>query len=199
MINKALLSQWWGLIKNMNTPTLGMNASALCQLHGCERTLGLQPLPDLQFPDLPSIGLFSRKPAFKNLDFPGILTLRKYLHTTENTRELSHWAETLLRYLEINLSSLLKRARSQYGSAQAGRQALLELTAFMLDVYFEWLDLRFLNIALKLMDIPGILTVKSISKDLTDQDKKLPAALVQVRLLIMSEAALQGLSNTLAS
>jgi hypothetical protein len=199
MITQANLNHWWSIIKGLDFPILEMNAAALWNLQGCELALGLQPLPGLRIPDLPpSMELFAGKPAFKNLNLPDILILRKCLHSNENTLELSLWAETLLRFLEINQASLLKRARSQFGSAQTARQALLELTAFILDVYFENQDLRFLNLALKLIDLPGLLSVKSISKDLTDHNK-LSSALYQVRILIMSEAALQQLRRSQVS
>lgn len=196
MIDQALINQWWSSIQSMEVSMLEENASSLCHMHNSERILGLQPLPGLQFPDVRSTGLLSRKPAFKNLELQEILFLRKCLLTKQNSPELSNWAEALLRYLEINRSSIIKKADSQYGSEHSRRIVLLELTAFMLDAFFEWDDLRFLNLGLKLMDMPGIFSMNSISKKITGQNKKLPLLLVQVRLMILRQAAIEKIKKS---
>ena len=170
-----------------------VNAAALCSLHGCEDHFGLQRLPELQFPNPPLTDLISKKPSFKNLDHGDILILRNWLHNSENTQQLNDWAEVLMRYLEINQSSLLKKALAQFQSVSIAHQSLLELSVFLLDFYFEGHDLRFLNIVLKMIDLLGIVSLKSITKDLREKGSKIPIALVQLRLLILSEAALQQL------
>lgn len=189
MMDHTLIRQWWTLIQSIEKKVLEENATSLCNLHNSEQILDLQPLPDLQFPVLRSGDLFSRKPAFKHLAIPEILFLRKGILTNEITPQLTAWAEFLLRYLEINRSSILKKARLQFGSIHAGRMALLELTAFILDVYFKWDDLRYLNLALKIMDMPRIFSLGSVSKKITGQNKKLPLLFIQVRLMILRQAA----------
>jgi hypothetical protein len=196
MMAQNLINLWWPIITGLNATELKNNASSLSHLHGCDKTLGLIPLPNLQFPDIPTSDILSQKPAFKHLDIPDILFMRKCLFAKEISPVLSIWAETLLRYLEINLATILKKARSQFCSARSGQMALLELTAFMLDLYFEWDDLRYLNIALKLMDKPGILSINSISRNYSDQNRKLPQILIQVRLLILRQAALQEICKS---
>jgi len=196
MMDHTLIRQWWNSIQSIEKNALEENASSLCYLHNCEQTLNLVPLPDLNFPVLRSNDLILRKPAFKHLGNPDILFLRKCILTNENTPELTAWAEFLLRYLEINRSSIIKKNRLQFGSTKAGRMALLELTAFMLDVYFEWDDLRYLNLALKFMDMPGIFSLGSVSKKITSQNKKLPMILIQVRLLILKQAAIERINKS---
>ncbi len=195
-MDHALIRQLWNSIQIIEFKTLEENASSLCHLHNCEQTLDLVPLPDLNFPVVRSSDLFSRKPAFKQLASPEILFLRKCILTNDNTPELTAWAEFLLRYLEINRSSIIKKARLQFGSPQSGRMALLELTALMLDFYFVWEDLRFLNLALKFMDMPGIFSLGSVSKKITSQNKKLPLILIQVRLMILRIAAIDRIKKS---
>jgi hypothetical protein len=195
MISQALLQQCWKTISDLETPIRETHDSALFNLHGCELILGLQPLPPLSLPGIQSTEIFSKKPAFKALTIPVIDALRRSLFTGKDIIERSEWAEYLLRYMEINLSSIFKKARLQFGSTQSARLAILDLTAFLLDVYFEKKDLRFLNLTLKLIDLPGLLSIKNISNDLLKQDKGFLAALYQVRLLIMTEAAIQQLQS----
>jgi hypothetical protein len=186
MISQTLLQQCWKTISDLETPIRETHDSALFNLHGCELILGLQPLPPLSLPGIQSTEIFSKKPAFKALTIPVIDALRRSLFTGKDIIERSEWAEYLLRYMEINL---------QFGSTQSARLAILDLTAFLLDVYFEKKDLRFLNLTLKLIDLPGLLSIKNISNDLLKQDKGFLAALYQVRLLIMTEAAIQQLQS----
>jgi len=164
-------------------------------LHNSEQILDLKPLPDLQFPVLGSIGLFSMKPSFKLLSIPEILFLRKSVLTNEKIPQLEAWVEFLLRYLEINRPSIIKRARLQFGSSQVGRMALLELTALFMDTYFRWGDLRYLNLVLKIMDMPRIYSMSSIGKKITGQNKNLPFLLIQIRLMILRQAALDGITR----
>lgn len=194
MMDHALIRLWWNSIQSIEKNVLEDYASSLCNLHNSEQIFDLQPLPDLRFPVLRSSDIFSKKPAFKHLASPDILFLRKCILTQENTPELTPWAEFLLRFLEINRSSILKKARLQFGSTQSGRIALLEMTAFIMDVYFEWGDLRYLNLALKIMDMPGIFSLGSVSKDITSPKKKLPLLLIQVRLMILRQAALDRIN-----
>lgn len=195
MIDQTLTYHWWKLIQSMETSTLEENATSLSHLHNCEQILGFQPLHVLKFPDIQSTVL-SRKPTFKNLDLTDIRYLRKFLLTEESTPELTAWAETLLRYLEINRLSIIKKVHFQYGSGLSGQMAVLELTALMLDAFFVWGDLRYLNLVLKLMDMPGIYSVKSISKNITGQKKKLPLQLIQIRLMVLRQAAIQGIGKS---
>lgn len=179
----------------LETPGSEMVASALSDLRGCEVILGLLGLPELEFPNLSSNDLISKKPSFKNLDPADILILRKWLHYREHFQQLGEWAETLLRFLEINQYSLNKKALMQFQSPPAARMALLELSAFLLDFYFERKDLRFLNIVLKMMDMHGLIKIRSIPKDLVGNNGQVARALIQIRLLIMSEAAIQQLEK----
>lgn len=198
MIAHADLNNWWSMVLKMDAPTLAMHASALDQLHGCEVYLGLKALQDIQspLPFMTEIG--AKKTSFKNLEQADIQVLRYWLQHAENTQLVNDWAETILRYCEINLSSLLKKTRVQFSSGSRSadaRPTLLELSAFLLDVYFERQDLRFLNIVLKLIELPGLISRRTITKDLDGSLSQVSTALLQIRLLIMSEVALQQLKS----
>jgi hypothetical protein len=194
---RSMLQSWWETILKFETSIQESNADALVNMHGCETILGFKSLPLFSFPDLPTSELFTRRPAFKNLEFSDILFLRKSLQAGDSVEELSQWAESLLRFIEINLGSVIKKARVQFGSSHTAQQAILQLSAFLLDFYYETGDLRFLNATLKMIDLTGLVTVKKISNDLKKQGKEHLAALYQVRLLLMVEAALQQLQNQL--
>lgn len=195
-MDHTCIRKWWSSILGIEKNALEDNASSLCNLHFSEEILDLQPLPDLNFPVLKSNDLISKKPAFKFLASSDILFLRYCIISKENTPEITAWAEFLLRYLEINRLTIIKKARLQFGSTRAGRMALLELIALMLDVYFEWNDLRYLNVALKYMDMPGIFSLGSVSKKISSQDKKLPLILIQIRLMILRQAAMDRINKS---
>lgn len=194
MTEPTLIPRWWTSILSMDIGILEDNASSLCHLHNSEQILGLQPLPSLQFPEIRS-SVLTRKPAFKNLELVDIRFLRNSLLTEDTTPELTAWLETLLRYLEINRQSLIKKARSKFGSKYLGQMATLELTALMMDAYFCWSDLRYLNVVLKLMDMHAIIASKTILREITGQIEKLPLVLLLVRLMILRQVALQVLGK----
>jgi hypothetical protein len=199
LITSTDLNNWWSLILKMDAPTLVMHASALDHLHGCEVYLGLKALPEIQspMPFLTEIG--AKKSSFKNLEQADVPVLRYWLDHTENIQLINDWAETILRYCEINQSSLLKKARVQFRSgsqsASNARLTLLEMSAFLLDLYFERQDLRFLNIVLKLIELSGLFSKRTIAKDLDGNLNQVSIDLLQIRIMIMSEAALRQLKN----
>lgn len=194
-MDNASIIQWWNSLQSLSKKELEENASSLSNLHNIEQILELQPLPELLFPVIQSSDLFLRKPAFKSLQIPDILFLRKCILTREKTNEITTWAEYLLRYLEINRLSIIKKSRFQFGSKESGRLALLELTALMVDIYFLWDDLRYLNLALKLMDMPGIFLLGAAPIKNIRRNKKLSLTLLQVRLMFLQQAAIEKIRN----
>lgn len=195
-MKEEILNKWWTAIQFLDNSVLETNASSLCNMHHWLLLLDLQPLPDLKFPDIRPGDLLSQKPAFKLLTISDILFLRKIILKREKNPELLLWVEFLLRYLEINRPTIIKKARHQFGSTKSGRIALLELTALMMDVYFEWEDLRYLNISLKLMDMPGIFSLGSFSREKVIQNNKLHLILIQVRLSVLRQAALARINKS---
>ncbi|MCX7608367.1 MAG: hypothetical protein N2049_04010 [Anaerolineales bacterium] len=102
--------------------------------------------------DISDIVLPTASPAFKNLEADTLLILRKCLYAGKHLDLAARWAEGLMRFCEVRLSSLESRARQKWGTISAARLQLLEVGVFLLDAYFVQRDLRFLNTALKLTD-----------------------------------------------
>lgn len=193
------LDRWWGTILELDQPTIFQNASALNHLYGCEIILGLKALPVIQAPVPANTKIKDKKPLFKNLEPADIQVLRSWLHLGEETSLINDWAETILRYSEINQSSLVKKARVQFQTVSDIRLPVLDMTAFLLDFYHERHDLRFLNVVLKLIELPGLINLHGIDRNLLRGAKKLSITLLQVRLYIMCEAALLQLRNEISS
>jgi hypothetical protein len=199
MIAQTDLLNWWSLILKMDAPTLVTHATEINNLRGCEVYLGLKALPEIQ-PPIPFLtAIATKKTSFKNLERADIPVLRNWLNHAENTQLINDWAETILRYCEINQFSLLKKARGQFHSgshsASNARLTLLEMSAFLMDLYFENHDLRFLNIVLKLIELPGLFSRKTIARDLNGNFNQVSTSLLQIRLLIMSQTTLRQLKS----
>ena len=189
-MSEAILNDWWAAVQSLDPSILVENASSLCSMHQVCQILDLPPLPDLSFPGIHSSDLLSRKPVFKTLSTLDILFLRKCLIEKEARSEIYFWGEYLLRYLEINRPILFKKASLQFGSPQAGRIALLELCALMMDIYFDTNDLRYLNITLKMLDMPRIFSLGPFSQKKLNSLNKLHLILMQVRLMAFTRAAI---------
>jgi hypothetical protein len=194
LISERNFKHWWSIISNLDAPTLQENASSLSYLRGCEEYLGLKRLPEQHYPDFPPTDLLLKLPAFTNLEQGDLQILRGWLLLGENNLQTSIWAETLLRYAEINQSSLMKKAFAKFRSIKAARHVLLEMTVFLLDFYFEKYDLRFLNLVLKMSELRGLFYKGSLTKALGNNILR-PSVLLQIRVLIMGEAAFQKLGN----
>lgn len=194
-MSETILNDWWAAIQSLDSSIMDENASSLCSMNQVCQILDLPSLPDLNFPEIHSSDLLSRKPAFKTLSTLDILFLRKCLIEKEKRSEIYIWGEYLLRYLEINRPTLFKKASLQFGSPRSGRIALLELTALMMDFYFETNDLRYLNIVLKMLDMPRIFSLGSFSQKQLNQLKQLHLILIQVRLMAFTRAAIHKIKN----
>ena len=86
-MDDALIRNWWSSILSMEKKALEENATSLCNMHNSEQILDLQPLPDLNLPELRPNDLFSRKPAFKHLVKSGYsLLTHMYINRREYPR-----------------------------------------------------------------------------------------------------------------
>lgn len=179
----------------MDSATRDKHAYTLFNLHGCEVYVGLESFTMIK-PPVPEItGIGIKKPSFKNLEQADFTVLRYWLFEGENDLQTYDWAETLMRFSEINQNSLMEKARIKFQSRSKARLFLLEMSAFLLDFYFMRKDLRFLNTVLKLIDLPGLFTRHTISKDLAGNIDQISIALLQIRVMLMSRAALHQLAN----
>jgi hypothetical protein len=76
------------------------------------------------------------------------------------------WAEKLLRYCEIFLSTLKRRFLEKWNDKEEASHRANEMTAFFLAYYKSSRDLRFLNVALKLAEIRWICVSEEIQAKL---------------------------------
>ncbi|MFC2065399.1 hypothetical protein ACFLXB_09930, partial [Chloroflexota bacterium] len=113
------------------------------------------------------------------------------------TPELITWAETIMRFLEINLSTLKAKCKKKFGSVRSGIPTLLEMTAFLMDCHFAWKDLRYLNIVLKLMDLNWLYSFDGSIKLKPSQKDSMQINHLQSRLMIMRQAALKNIDDGL--
>ena len=194
-IHFSLFHEFWEKIIRIGKGIPETNLSILAYLYGCESAFDLKPLFLTTKPGNPSGEIFFKKPSFKDLLFSDLDDLRSSLRLGKKQIEISVWAEYLLRFVELNLSTMKKKVNQKFPDNQTSRLFLLELCAFLLDIFYETHDLRFLNASLKMIDIPGLITIKSIRQDLGRQDNRQLISLYQIRVLMMSEAAILQLST----
>jgi hypothetical protein len=195
MSDKIPLSRLWREVSELDPDILEANRFSLCNLYDSETILGLTPILKLQPMDISEDSILSKKPAFKNLNLTGIQYLRSLVSKNIRIPEVTDWAEMIMRFLEINQMVLKKKCKNTFGSILAGKNSMLELTAFLLDYHFAWHDLRYLNIVLKLMDQSWFYSFERKSMIKKYPKKNLSINLLQIRLLIMREAALRKLST----
>jgi hypothetical protein len=108
------------------------------------------------------LGQFS---TFKSLKLEDINNLRVMLF---NAVEIDDsWLERILRFLEIRMFEIKRRLKLNYESYNQMVFFKDCVISFLLEIYYYNKDFRFLNVALKLMDIK----FKSISKQSLYNDK----------------------------
>ena len=96
--------------------------------------------------------------TFKSLKLEDINNLRIMLFNGVKIENC--WFELMLKFLEIRMYEIKKRLRLNYQSELQMVVFKDCVISFLLEVYYYKKDIRFLNVALKLMDIK----FKSISK-----------------------------------
>lgn len=180
----------WNILAGMDATLLADPRGPLIHLNGSEACFGLPALPELPFN--PSAQLLSRvKPSFKNLEMDNLAFLRGNLYTGMDSRITADWAEALLRFCEIQAPALKKKALEKWPEPASARLGFLQIAAFLLDYHFHSGDLRFLNTVLKLCDLTWILRAGTLRKSLRRSGPGWVAASFQVRLLLMTEYALE--------
>ena len=195
MSNINLITRLWQDIALLDTKILKANWLTLGNFYGSETILKLSPLPKFPALDIPDNTILTKKPAFKNLNIQGIQYLRVLVESSSKNKEVIEWAETIMRFLEINLTVLKVKCKNKFGSIHSGKTVMLELTAFLMDCHYSWSDLRYLNIALKLMDLHWIYSFDGAIKFNPGHKDTSHTDYLQFRLLIMREAALKNLTT----
>lgn len=137
----------------------------------------------------------SVEPSFANCSNEILLWLRVQLYDEKSLSVVSTWAEKLMRFCELRLSTLRKRCLDKCKTLSNVRLLMLHLTAFLLDYAVYSKDARYLNTALKLTDLKWIFDQKLIKKELISSQRSDAVTLFQVRVLLLNAYALDRLSK----
>ncbi len=193
MENKKLVRQWWERVLALHIQDLEHDRGPLIHLEECYPLFDLQPLPALRFEVESDAQMIPVEPSFKHVTQQALVCLRKELYETKNTGRVSLWAEKLMRFCEVRYGDLYQRARQKGLNKTEAQLLFLQIAAFLLDFYRASGDLRFLNTVLKLSDLGWILQPRKIAKQLGQTGVSVLIALFQIRLIIISEYAMQRL------
>jgi methionyl-tRNA formyltransferase len=203
------LNAWWALIVRHEPSKVNNLLMPLSHLWGCHEPLS-SLAGDLRIPVEVISGYHSSMPtpeinpdeaSFKGVSQAVLLGLRMNLYASRDIEAVLVWAEKLMRYCEIYLPTLKKRALDKWVSAPQAQLGMMHLAAFLLDVYFSTKDLRYLNTVLKLLDLKWLCDLKTTGRRLkiADQtaagDDLFICGLFQFRLCLLSECALSALAN----
>lgn len=189
------LKKCWELILQKDITEFKDYRFPLVNLRGCESYFGFQSLPLHKFTLENDFNIASEKPTFKNLTENKILTLRKYVYEEERNDSLDFWAEKLMRFCELYLPSLKKKALEKWKDKTSARLQMLLLSTFLLDYSFYSKDLRFLNTVLKLSDFDWIVSEKTVERRLKNSDVTFVCALLEFRVRLMTHCAVSKLSK----
>ena len=185
----------WDEISKLNSHLLSNPYAPLIGLDDALHDFGLTPLPESEYNPEISPLIHTQQPSFKYLTEEILISLRNCLYNQSEMDTVSIWAEKLLRFCEIRFASLKKRAHEKWGDRQVTQLNMLHLSAFLLDYFAHSNDLRFLNTVLKLADIGWIIKIKSIYRGLSATNDHILNNLFQFRILLLTEHALNQLSQ----
>ena len=187
------LSRWWKQIARRGIPSAAERLEPLMNIGEAAAYFDLQPSPRVQAGVIPPMP--PGEPGFKNLSQETLLALRLNLQAQPDLDLVGLWAEKLMRYCEIHLPRLAKRASEKWGDKSGARLQVLQLASFLLDYYFHTRDLRYLNTALKLADLGWLVNPKRLARELDGEQEQFAMALFQFRILLMSEYAIERLQQ----
>jgi hypothetical protein len=194
-LDNKLLSCWWKILLHMDDAVILGDKMPFAGMELCLEHFRL-PLPAVpQFEMVKPTGKDLPEPSFENLTIFILTDLRKSIYLRLNRTLTSAWAEKLLRFCEIRLSSLETRARRKWGDIQNARLNFLQVAAFLLDYGMQTRDLRYLNTVLKLCDQKWVINPRSIKGGLRKGGENAIAALFQIRILLLSGYALDMLQE----
>jgi hypothetical protein len=183
----------WLKIQQIDPKLISEFGQPLNHLEAASAYFELPPLPLPEFNYHLTEIIDQAKPSFRDLTGDILNTLLWNLHNQTDISTVALWAEKLLRFCEIRLPTLKKRAFNKWVSRQKVNELMLRLTSFLLDFYFFSLDLRYLNTVLKLSDLKWITDHARIQSKLSFTDQRLEFALLEYRILLLNTYALQTL------
>lgn len=123
-------------------------------------------------------------PNFRNITADNIVQLRLMLHLGENSDKLDSWCIKLLRYIEINLSKLVKNEKSFNRTKESSILIFQQIKALFIEYYIIKNDILYLNTALKISDIkrftPTSKTPNSVKKLNLIKERQIEHILIQL-------------------
>ena len=186
-MNEAAIRDTWQLISHLPSERLNDPYLPLEHLDGPLRHFQLEPVQSGKKRFVKDSAIFSKDANFKDLQHADLLDLRYCIYTAESLDTVAIWAETLLRFCEVRLASLKKRAVEKCGSLFDAQLITLHLMAFLLDYGGQTGDLRFLNTALKLADQKWIVDDSTLKRRLRGGENEVSCALMQFRVALLME------------
>ena len=178
-----ILKDCWQVIMDSNLPIESVDCLPLANIHPYLAYFQLQQLDCKKKIDIsPVVSL--ETPSFYQLTHDKLISLRLMIYKNIHSNELDRWVEKLIRFIEINLSSLKKKVRHQWNSIDIARLVCLHVSALLLDFAIFKDDLRCLNTVLKIMDMKWIFK-KNLDYTLMKEINS--TTLFQFRLFLVSE------------
>jgi hypothetical protein len=193
-MNEQIIRDCWASILKLDRHEWQVPLQPLChiRLYLEYFNLPLMPLDEKIASDSDITGI---EPGFKNLTDEILLKLRSCIYSTAEMDSVSDWAEKLMRFCELRMGSIKKRAVEKCQSQASARLHLLHLAAFLLDDGVCVKDIRFINTALKLADIKWMLDPGQINKKLTGDREEFLTGLFQFRVLLVMEYTMDRLQE----
>lgn len=194
-MNDNDINALWASIQMMGSEKVATELSPLEHLAPCLNAFGLQTM------DLPAIDwqvepdMLAKEASFKESSHAILLSLRRCLYAGKEMETVRNWAEKLMRFCEVRLPGLHKRAIEKCGNPASANLLVLHITAFLADFALASRDLRFLNTALKLTDLNWVINERSIARKLNGCPSDLDSALFQFRVLLSIEYAITELAG----
>ncbi len=196
--NIAYLKEWWTILLQDNLYETEDTKMALYGLNEKAKKFGLIPFNGTISNDFKITESLSKQPSFKNTSSEILYSLIVILQNSEpQTYLVKLWSEKLLRFCEIKYPVIEEEAMEKWGGKITAQLGLLELGAFLLDCYFSFKDIRYLNTVLKLIDLPFIYKPKAVSNYLKKTGDKLLISLFTIRLVLFIEFALKEIEDNI--
>jgi hypothetical protein len=194
-MNESDLKALWASIQFLEVDKTGGDLHPLEHLEPCLAAFGLEPivLPTMELKAAPE--MFSKDASFKESSHAVLLSLRQCLYEAKGMPTVANWADKLMRFCEVRLSSLRQRALEKCGNSADAGLLMLHLSAFLLDYALYSKDTRYLNTALKLADLHWVVNERSIPRKLNGNPKDVTSALFQFRVLLMIEYGMRKLNG----
>ncbi len=136
----------------------------------------------------------SVKPSFRKLTNDVVFSLRQHIYTQTDLTTVDKWSEKLMRFCEIRYSTLQGRVLKKCKTASAARLLILHMSSFFIDQHLSTKDIRPLNTALKLGELRGQASKKTIV-DMIFTSNNIAHILLQFRVSLATEYALSKLSG----